>query len=425
MKWNTFTTFIFFILSVHYFYVLFNNINNRFNADARGVKAEDFFTRSSEVWQPEFMNEYKSCRFTNFSEVFARKNLRLKVWPNAPTIRGIYAQGPGNGLGNQLIGFAQGVILAKLSERQLFMEWRFHNLFEHTFLWKPHKDFLSSSKFSSLHPYLAKSSKKNHFYEGSYRDKICSILSPNSLQNLSRRDVRFRSALLELLQIDASREKEWYDRKNICVLALSCLLKHTLKPTQMLRRMILEVTSSLSAYEELIALHVRLGDKEMIGDVSQDRRDIHYDSDRFLPLSFGTNMLSHAIDIANSLKSNRKSVRFFVSTDSPSFYKVAKERLGSELLATESIGLIGLTEYGNEDVLIRAAVDLAILSLSQNVVCGPWSTFINTALVWGYSSSKNVTQCKYKHLHNLNYSETVFSCQPAELKDYWKGPKPE
>ena len=418
------------LVSFSVLYLLFRRGSQNHSA-AGSLQHQNFFSRASIVWSRELV-EYESCKETNFSDVFRKRKQQLHVWPNPPSNRKNRMFGPGNGLGNQLYGFAQGVSLAKFSKRQLLIEWKFHELFRYTVRWLPHKKFLSSKKFPSLHYMLRSSRASSIAYEGSYRDKICSLLSPTALDNLSRSELDLRTALLRVFLVNSSQAEEWYANRVICVRVVSCIFKNALEPTRVLRETLESVTSAVLVNEELISMHVRLGDKEMLKAVAQKQKDIHFEKGRFLPMSFGIKMLEYALEYKSILKARGKKIRFFIATDTPSFLEVARKYLGSELLVVDGVGSIGLTEYGDSDVMHRAALDFSLLSLADHVICGPWSTFVNTALLWGYSPTKNIFQCKYESYWSVSkgasssaFKSEAFSCRRTALRDYWKGAKPE
>ena len=404
-----------------------------FSSGSRQTRQQDsFISRANKIWNQDLLEGYESCRDAKLSTVFTKKRKQLIVWPNAPSNRRNKLLGPGNGLGNQLFGFSQGVSLAKFSNRQLIIEWKFHELFKYTIDWKAHKKFRSSKKFYSLHHLLNSTPDRTYTYEGSYRDKICSILSPASMSVLSKKEQDFRTTLLHLFRINSSQATKWYEDRVLCVQVLSCIFKHTLQPTRILRETIVSATKGVYKDEELISLHIRLGDKEMVKAITQKQTDIHYEKGRFLPMSFGIRMLEYAKEYGKLLKAKGKKVRFFIATDTSSLTAIAKKSLGSSLLSLDDFGSIGLTEYGNSDVLLRAALDFSILSLSDHVICGPWSTFVNTALLWGRSPTQNIFQCKhegdwsvFKGVRYDQIKNESILCKRTVLKDYWKGAKPE
>jgi len=346
--------------------------------------------------------------------------------------------GPKNGFGNQLYGVVQGAIVSYILGRQMILKWKFSEFFENTFDWvieesvekaiergemKGEGSFdsvftLASMDLGSILHEISRVENLSPILIGSYRDKLCSMLSDHS-------QVRARRKFVNVLQFNKEEERYWLQEKTICVHVLSCLLKHLLSPSSVVINILDEIIRTFGEeHTEIIAMHVRLGDQEMLDSVPKSMKRIHsgWASNRFSSSEHAEVILKFAEGLKEKLQMEGKVVKIFLATDSEKFVIYAKQRLGKTLITTTEVGQIGHSAYGNYGSRLRSVIDFAFLSLANHTICGPWSSFVNLASVWGYLPHKRIYVCKKRLKSSGKIGST--RCRKSHLIDHWKGPKP-
>jgi hypothetical protein len=223
--------------------------------------------------------------------------------------------------------------------------------------------------------------------------------------------------------------RKWQAHKELCVNVEACFLKHMLNPTSLVVKTIDTLLHSVDNFTDLIAMHVRCGDQEMLSTIPKSRVEDHkvfFKEEFNHKFSKDDSNIPHAVlaaaqKLAHKLTKKGRKVKYFLATDSVRFLNRSKQIFGDDLITASEIGPIAHSSYGALSSNLRTIVDFSILSLSNYTVSGPWSTFINTALLWGYRKDKEIIMCQSRKGKKVAGS---IKCRQAKLEDYWKGPKP-
>ena len=372
------------------------------------------------------------CKELEVSRIFQRQRRILRVWPTNVEIFSGNSSGPNAGLGNQMYGILQGIFLSLFSGAQIKLEWKFSEFFQSTYDWAPSYDDVESIRNGNYQngPYgtvwnkqdllvisedIRRDESNALLYVGHYRDKLCTLLRSSFGLKRVRTRVKLPKALV----------RKWQSHKELCVHVEACFLKHVLNPTSLVIKTIDTLLQSIDNDTDLIALHVRCGDQEMLSTVPKSKQEDHKKEFKLRFSKYYSKVpyavLAAAQELSHKLQKNGRKVKYFLATDSVRFLNRSKQIFGNNLITSSQIGPIVHSSYGDISSNLRTIVDFSILSLSNYTISGPWSTFFNTAMLWGYRKNKEIIMCQRSKGEKM--AESI-KCRQAQLEDYWKGPKP-
>jgi len=140
--------------------------------------------------------------------------------------------------------------------------------------------------------------------------------------------------------------------------------------------------------QNVIALHIRMGDKLAFSNIAQsgDER-IPW---KELPLFFNA-----AIKVAE----NVSNVLYFLATDNMQVIDMAKDYLGKKLITIAGTpSHLDLMPAYNKTGFWKLIMDWLMLAQADVIIHGPYSTFVEKALIYNYFQKKErmIIKCASK-----------------------------
>ncbi|CAL6338262.1 unnamed protein product [Bathycoccus prasinos] len=249
-----------------------------------------------------------------------------------------------------------------------------------------------------------------------YRDRLCKLLH----------SVEHTALLLGLTeQVIKNTQK----KNKLCSFVEGCILRQVLTPN-------LELEGMLSDYRSMwfkngtvsIAIQIRMGDHlsyHSMGMQSTQRYD------KRIPAKMLKVFWKAAELYAGMLRSHthkeKISTTYFVSTDNKLALEAAKQALGSRnIFFTEGSLHHSNSEFADRSSSRKMLLDWFLLSEADVVIQGPWSSFVEKALVYSRKKQKIVrcypltdTETKKDWIVRLDN----WACFENLLKDTSKGPR--
>lgn len=333
---------------------------------------------------------------------------------------------PVQGFGNKLNGILQGAIGAYWLDRCLLINWSFNDHLRTSFqqqypaFIKKTSDSYGLSFPSSFKGYENLKSIKNNSpildMKVGYRDRLCRLIaSPMKIDlGLSQKNV-----------------KQLHDSKILCVFLERCILREILSPSSTVLDAIHSVQNEWLKPDSIsIALHLRMGDS--ISIAREDQHFLKTSGDVRIPLEVldifweSVKMLAKKYKYENNTR--KKAVSIFIATDSEISLEAAKTALRQEdLYYTSGIFLHSDLASRSDSSSIKMLSDWFLLSKADIVIQGPWSSFLEKALVFS-SQTQQIIRCNEmkpgftKHRKPF-LKKHNWACFLSSLRDTIKGPR--
>jgi len=332
---------------------------------------------------------------------------------------------PLQGFGNKLNGVLQGALGAYWLDRCLVIDWNFGALLS---------TYSLGAKVRNLSPFVeGKEKYKLSFpktFKGLQKIKSLLFLDPILDMKVGYRD-RF-CAVVQAQQLNIGLRKQYrvkLQKNNVlCVFLEKCILQEILRPKEELKISIANIRRKwLRKGSTSIAMHVRMGDY-----ISVKHEDQH-----FLKTGGDERVPKHALDLfwktANLLavkafyETEKNLSSIFIATDNQFALEAANYALGSSnLYYSEGLFRHSDLDVRNDSSGLKMLTDWFLLSEADVVIQGPWSTFMEKALV--YSNRKQrIFRC-HVVLNKVNLGKAIshkndWGCFENVLRDTFKGPR--
>jgi hypothetical protein len=195
-------------------------------------------------------------------------------------------------------------------------------------------------------------------------------------------------------------------KRELCIYIESCILQGFLKTSAV----DLMKQSSILQQHNLIALHVRTGDAFAFqASATPNSKDERIPS-KEIPIFF---------EAAKEVGKNfSKNPIYFLASDNLQVVEMAKSYFGQKLVTVDGAPAhMDLeTRYNTADYW-KLILDWFILSESEVVIHGPWSTFTEKALVYKHFKKKKKSYCKMcsKDLQQLFKEKCYCTVRRMEL----------
>lgn len=316
---------------------------------------------------------------------------------------------PVSGFGNKLNGVLQGYLIAHILNRCLVIDWSYDELLS-TSLHSTRKMLEMKRKGKTVRfPRGWKGVKKMIAMRGrkpkilklqvGFRDHFCTTIRSNDAE----------------LGLPKQLLKNMRKERTLCVFLEGCILQNFLRPNQELSRAIREVEKSWLKNESVsIAIQVRMGDYTSISPEEQHILNTTYDERipyHILDLFWDTAKEQAEKEVQ---KRGMKYASFFIATDSALVREYARWAFREQNLHFTSgkfrhSDLDGLDRETN----LKMLADWYLISLADLVIQGPWSTYVEKALL-NSSKKQQIFRC-----HNLNGETKYMNISMVSYKDDW------
>ena len=245
-----------------------------------------------------------------------------------------------------------------------------------------------------------------------YRDRFCTLLMTHQID----------------LGLTRQQREQLTGANTLCVFLEKCILQNIIRPKEMLKRSIAKTKEKWMSTDSIsIAVHVRMGD--YISIEQEDQHILKTRGDERIP--------RHALAIfwetvnfkAKEMLSitGKREASIFLATDNQFALDDASHALGSgKVYHTKGSFRHSDLDHVNDSSTIKMLTDWFLLSEADVVIQGPWSTFVEKALV--YSKRKqHIIRC---HIlpHRVNHTSLIlqkngWGCFENLMMDTIKGPR--
>lgn len=232
------------------------------------------------------------------------------------------------------------------------------------------------------------------------------------------------------LGLSKKRWVELQQSKNLCVYLEGCILRAQLKPNLVLKTELSKFKKGwLVADSVSIAIQVRMGDYMSVDEKFEFRNSSTRKKDQRIPSGALSLIWAAAQKYASSimLKTGKKFASYFVMTDSQGALDEAKKVFGEQDLHY-TVGSLRHSDLEFQDPTskLRMLLDWFLLAEADVVVQGPWSTFLDKALVYSLYKQK-VVRCQpfqdKVSIRSSIESQGNWACVESILQDSRKGPR--
>lgn len=339
---------------------------------------------------------------------------------------------PIKGFGNKLNGVVQGAVGAYIMNRCLLIDWNYNDMLSFT------QESVKKAEFNILKQKQARKKKLPKFYfpKGKlgfkkfvankytkefvvemgvgYRDRLCKLLhsvEPNALS----------------LGLSEQVIKKTQRKNSLCGFLEGCILHQVLTPS-------LELESILTDYRRMwlrnstvsVAIQIRMGDRLSYHSTGIQGTQSH---DERIPIKMLKMFWMAAKSYAATVRSRegQTSTTYFIATDNRLALEAAKQALGPRnIFFIEGSFHHSDSESEDKSSAKKMLLDWYLLSEADIVIQGPWSSFVEKALVYSRKNQK-IIRC-----HPLTNTETRkdwivkldgWACFQNLLKDTFKGPR--
>ena len=332
---------------------------------------------------------------------------------------------PTLGFGNKLNGVLQGALGAYWLNRCLIIEWSYRGQLSNSSSWtaatamherirsltfpKSYKDFqklLRSSKNSALTLDM----------KVGYRDNFC----------------RFVNSFASPIGLSERVREKMRQRKSLCIFLEGCILRGHLKPNRILQNKLNKIKNSwLKPDSVSVAIQVRMGDYISINkQYKKLGSDLMKSKDERIPPHvlnlFWVTAQAHASK--DMIETSKKSVSYFLATDSRLALEDAKKVFPDQgIFYTFGNLRHSDLEVQDDSSEMKMLLDWFLLAEADIVIQGPWSSFVEKALVYSLREQQ-IVRCHSSEddkifNKNLIRRKDGWACFINNLQDTEKGPR--
>ena len=378
-----------------------NTIRKRYDSDDLALKQQE-----CPSWTKDFTRNEKNCLNKKF----------LRITPLL-------------GFGNKLNGILQGALGAYWLDRCLLINWSYGDLLS-TYLQKEYTITGMKNLAVSRRP---QNTKKISFPRSSKAFKKLKVARYSELildMKVGYRDMFCTAVMAQQIDVGLTRQKrEQLTRTNtLCVFLEKCILQNVVRPKVPLKISITKIKEKWMSNNSIsIAAHIRMGD--YISIEQEDQHVLKTGGDMRIP--------RHALDLfwktvkfkAEEVlgKTEKSNFSIFMSADNQFALDDASHALGSgNVYHTKGSFRHSDLDYRNDSSAIKMLTDWFLLSEADIVIQGPWSTFVEKALV--YSNRKqHIIRChilpQMVNHESLILQKNGWGCFENVMKDTFKGPR--
>lgn len=341
--------------------------------------------------------------------------------------RKILQVSPAQGFGNKLNGVLQGIVGAYLLDRCLILDWKYNNMLNISapLLQKRYKTFeglakfgVGSKKFPAKEKELvdllhAKSlNDQLLIMHVGYRDRLCRLLlSP-----------KFNKVSLGISYHSLSKKRK---NRTLCVFLERCIMHQVVRPNVMLKNALNSFNKMWRKNKILMAIQIRMGDYASYHDLKQSSHNI---DERVPPRALNIFWkAAKAYERKYISDGGADSIDYFIATDNNFALEAAKVAFGSEnILHTR--GNFQHSDSKSVDISssLKMFLDWFLISEADIVIQGPWSTFVEKAIVFSAKKQHIIRCSNVKDVVNeLNWivKDDDWICSQNVLRDTRKGPR--